>query len=311
MGIKLGLIDNLVAFGKEADLERDIKEVGWTKTPFFSTIPSAAPTSRAARAASGHSWYYDEVPDGTLDNAHEEGGKPATPEYFEGGELKNHYQIVKNTYGVTGTEKESTRVDGKMVLTTQFKNATIRHKKSIEMILLSAQAPVQRAKKVGATSAVAGKSGGIKYFAHANNTITVANDELTWKLLRDILKLGFMKGVGFNYLMMNDTQKDVIDDIVFSKTQTSLNAKRLEMNITEIGSTAYGSNIKILLNPFMADDEIIAYTPENLRKVNWRPMKPYELARTADATEKELISEFTLRVCHPYAFAWLKGLKTS
>ena len=60
----------------------------------------------------------------------------------------------------------------------------------------------------------------------------------------------------------------------------------------------------------MADDEIIAFNPKDIYKVNWRPMMTEELARTKDAIEKELISEFTLRVRHPYAFAWLKGLKT-
>lgn len=309
MAIKTGLVTNAEAFGKEADLETNIVKVGWTETPFLSSIGSAAPVSRAVKAAAGHRWYYDEEPDGTLANAHVEGATPATLEYFVGAELLNHYQIVKNTYGVTGSEKESTMVNGKTVLTSQFEKTTSRHKKSLEMILVSDQAAVQRVNTAGAEKA--GKCGGLKSFATVNNTITETGTTLSWKLLRELLKIGFFQGGAYTHVMMNDTQKDVLDDIVFSKAQTTLNATRLESNITMIGSTSYGNNIKIVLNPFLADDEIIAYRPSDIYKVNLRPMHTEELARTKDAVEKELISEFTLRVCHPYAFAWLKGLATS
>lgn len=309
MAIKTGLVTNTEAFGKEADLETNIVKVGWTETPFLSTIGSAAPVSRAAKAASGHRWFYDEEPDGTLSNAHVEGSAPASLEYFVGAELVNHYQIVKNTYGVTGSEAESTTVDGKTVLTSQFEKTTTRHKKSLEMILVSNQAAVQRVNTSGAE--VPGKSGGLKSFATVNNTLTESGTTLSWKLLRELLKIGFFQGGAYTHIMMNDIQKDVLDDIVFSKAQTTLNASRLESNVTMIGSTSYGNNIKIILNPFLADDEIIAYRPSDIYKVNLRAMHTKELARTEDAVKKELISEFTLRVCHPFAFSWLKGLAIS
>ena len=305
MALKTGLVTNAEAFGKDADLETTIVKVGWTETPFLSTIGTAAPVSRSAKASSGHRWNYDEEPDGTLANAHVEGSVPASLEYFVGAELLNHYQIVKNSYGVTGSEKESTMVNGTPVLTDQFEKATMRHKKSLEMILLSAQAPVQR---VNSGTVVAGKCGGLKSFATVNNTITESGTTLSWPLLRELLKIGFLQGGAYTHIMMNDIQKDALDDIVFSKAQTTLNATRLENHITTIGATAYGNNIKVVLNPFLADDEIIAYRPNDIYKVNWRAMQTAELGRDKDAIEKELISEFTLRVCHPYAFAWLKGL---
>jgi hypothetical protein len=310
MAIKTGLVTNEEAFGKEADLEKNIVKVGWTETPFLSTISSAAPTSRSAKAAGGHRWFYDEEPDGEgLTNAHIEGSAPAASKYYVGAELLNHYQIIKNSYGISGSEEESVMVNGKLVLTDQFEKATVVQKKTLEQVLLSAQAPVQRVNTVG--SEVAGKSGGLKYFATANNTITETSTTLSWKLLRELLKIGFMQGGAYTHIMMNDIQKDALDDIVFSKAQTTLNASRLENNITMIGSTAYGNNVKIILNPYLADDEIIAYRPKDIYKVNWRPMHTKELGRNKDAVEKEIISEFTLRVCHPYAFAWLKGLATS
>lgn len=310
MAIKTGLVTNAEAFGKDADLETNIVKVGWSSTPFLSTIPSGAPVSRSAKAAAGHRWFYDEEPDGEgLTNAHIEGSAPAASKYYVGAELSNHYQIVKNTYGVSGSEAESVMVNGKLVLTDQFDKTTMTQKKTLEQVLLSDQAPVQRVNTVGLE--VAGKCGGLKYFATANNTITEPSTTLSWKLLRELLKIGFQQGGEYSHIMMNDIQKDVLDDIVFSKAQTTLNASRLENNVTMIGSTAYGNNIKIILNPYLNDDEIIAYRPRDIYKVNWRPMHTKELGRDKDALEKEIISEFTLRVCHPYAFAWLKGLATS
>ena len=49
MALKTGLVTNAEAFGKDADLETNIVKVGWTETPFLSTIGSAAPQSRSGK----------------------------------------------------------------------------------------------------------------------------------------------------------------------------------------------------------------------------------------------------------------------
>ena len=64
-----------------------------------------------------------------------------------------------------------------------------------------------------------------------------------------------------------------------------------------------------MLNPFLDQNEIIAFRADDIFKVNWRPMMTRELPTSNDAVEKEIISEFTLRVCTPVAFGWLKKLK--
>lgn len=94
-----GLISTEEAFGKSGiQLEKRIMQIGWSDTPFLSTIGAAAPMDRSSNVALGHQWTYDVIPDGTLDNAHLEGGEMAELKKFTGGTLKNHYQIVKDTY---------------------------------------------------------------------------------------------------------------------------------------------------------------------------------------------------------------------
>ncbi len=305
MAPKVGLISNEEAFGKDADLERDIKKVGWKQTPFLSSIGTAAPTSRAGKAALGHRWFYDEEPDGDLANAHFEGGDPADAEYFVGGELLNHYQIVKNSYGISGSEEDSTLINGKVVLVDQFEKTTTKHKKSLEMILLSDQAAVQR---VGKTTA--GKSGGLKSFSTGNNTIDALGATLTLQYIRDIMKIGFLNGLDYKKMQLGDVQMDVIDNIMESKIAVKeWGMQEIADGVTRI-RTKYGT-CDLMLNPFLSDDEIIPYDPSLIKKVNWRAMHTKELGRTKDAVEKELISEFTLRVCHEYGFAWMKNLATS
>ena len=103
---------------------------------------------------------------------------------------------------------------------------------------------------------------------------------------------------------------DFIDDIMNSKVQVNQwGLEAIEDGVTRI-KTKYGL-CDLILNPALNDDEIIFYDPKMIYKVNWRAMQTLEIARTKDAVEKEIISEFTLRVCHEYAFSWLKGLKIS
>ncbi|OCR88889.1 hypothetical protein CFT12S00416_05550 [Campylobacter fetus subsp. testudinum] len=307
--IKNGIIGSEEAFGKIADYEKRILSIGVKDTPFLSSISSGAPISRAGNVGSGHRWYYDKMPDGVTDNAHVEGGAMSALHKYVGEELVNHYQIVKETFGITGTEYEATRINGEGVEASQRQMATVNLTKTIEKILLSETNAVQRVNTAGAQ--IAGKCGGLKSFATAENKIDAAKEALSWKLVREVLKLGYMKGGSqYRVLMMNATQKDALDDILFSKTNVQgLGTSTIENNVTMIGNTPYGSNIKVLLSPYLADSEIIAYTPEDIYKVNWRAMKEREISTSDDARLFEIINEFTLRVCTPFAFAWIHNLK--
>ncbi|WP_172201074.1 DUF5309 family protein [Campylobacter sp. RM16188] len=303
--LKEGLIASEEAFGKSGvDLENTIKQIGWRSTPFLSSIGTAAPADRSSNVALGHQWHYDELPDGELANAHAEGGAKSALKYSIGGTLKNHFQIVKNAYGITGSEQPSRRVDGKAVLANEGEHASVRHKKSIEKILLSDQAAVQRVK----SSSTVGKCGGLKSFVTSVNTVDAKNAALSMQLIRDLLKIGYMKDRPYDFLIMADTQQDRLMDILDKIKQADMKVDYLNDKIQVINSQ-YGNNVKILLSPELANNEIIAYRSEDILKVNWRPMEVRELPTSDDAIEKEIISEFTLRVCTPVAFAWLKNLK--
>lgn len=305
--LKQGIITSEEAFGKKGtEFWNVIKEMGWRDTPFLTAIQSGAPVDRSTNVAAGHTWFFDEMPEGELENAHEEGGAPAPLKYTAGGKLQNHYQIVKNTYGVSGTEEDGKRVDGSLVLARNGEIESIRHKKSIEKILLSDQAAVQRVNTGG--SKIKGKCGGLKSFATTANTIDAKNEALTMQFIRDLLKVGHLKSLPYDFLLLADKQQDRIMDLLDKIKQANNTVEYLHDKVVAINSQ-YGENVKLLLSPELGDNEIIAFRSADIYKVDWRNTRKRDLPTENDEVKKEILTEFTLRVCTPVAFAWLKNLK--
>ena len=152
-----------------------------------------------------------------------------------------------------------------------------------------------------------GKCGGLKSFSTAVNTIDATNTDLTMQMLRNLFKIGWSKGRPYEFMMVNDKQNDRLLDILDKIKQANMTEKYLESEVLAVRNT-YG-HVKVLLNPFLDQNEIIAFRSDDIFKVNWRPMEVNKLPTSNDAVEKEVLSEFTLRVCTPIAFAWLKNLK--
>lgn len=298
------LISTREAYGHEADLMNEIHEFGWVETPLYSALGLKAPKVKG-KVGFGHQWNFMDVPDGAS-NKHLEGAASATAEKFLLGNATNHYQIFKNSYGVSGSEEVALGTDGKKELARQMDMARIKHMKSIEIALTGAQAPVQR---VTTGTEVAGELGGIKHFLTANTDQDLSAANLSWQHVRELLKMGFMKGIPYKIVMMNDTQKDALDDILFSKTTNmSMSNTKIDNNVTVIGNTAYGNNIKVILNPFLDDGEIIALNSEYVNPIVWRPTANKNVNVDVDGVKKELITELTLRVEHEFAVARLKNL---
>ena len=248
----MSALTSLNAISSDLDIMREIQKVGYKETPLFSLLKLY--TLRAKKSASpkdGFSWDYAIVPSGAA-NAHLEGAANTTPTAYETVRGKNHYQIFKDSYGVSGSLADQTQVDGTRQLDFQAAQAEIAHRKSIELALHGSAAPVAR------TSSVAGKLGGVLSFVTAPTTVTASQANLTWEILREALKIAFLKGTALTHIFMNDTHKDELDDIIFNKVNlTNLGANKIENNVTVIGNTAYGNNVKVVLDPLLADDTIL------------------------------------------------------
>jgi hypothetical protein len=289
--------------GGQADLVRNIAKVGFNETPLFSMIQKAVPTS-TSKLIMGHQWQYETADDGDLVNAQMEGSAPVASTTNVLGTSANHYQIIKDTYGVSGSVEDAKTTEGQDELKRQGALKLKKQRKTIEIALFKSQAPVQRV-----ASTTAGKMGGLLHWTGVENTIDNATATLTMAKLRDLLKIGYKKGVPVTHIFCNDIQKDIIDDLLDTRVRTGQGGNVLKMtNYTEIKNLSYAPNVKIILSPYVSATQLIAVNMPSLALVYGRLTKAYDLARTKDAVEKELITELTLRVNNPFGVSLLDNL---
>ena len=286
-----------------ADLAANIAKLGYHDTPLFNMIQKAVP-EKTAKGAFGHEWFYEDGVDGDASNAHLEGSAPATATHGTLGQSKNHYQIIKHTYGITGSMEGKSDIEGQEELIKEGARKAKQHRKTIEIALFGAQAPVQR------DTAVVGIMGGLKHWCTVNNTVNIGGD-LTIQMLREMFKIGYYQSMPTTHIFASDTQKDRLDDIFAEKNRGVFGQTILQdTNYTQLDNFAYAPKVKVILTPYINDDEIIGVNAGSLALVYQRLTKAYDLARTADTVQKELISELTLRVNNPYGVTRISDLTT-
>lgn len=133
--------------------------------------------------------------------------------------------------------------------------------------------------------------------------------DLTIQSIREMLKIGFYESMPTTHLFVSDIQKDKIDDLFADKMRGTYGQTILkDTNYTTLDNFAYAPKVKLILTPYVADDEIIGVNAGFLALVYQRLTKSYDLARTSDTIQKELISELTLRVNNPYSVTKISGL---
>lgn len=293
--------------GSEIDLSKKIAAVGMTDTPLFSEISKYVP-SRKAKRFEGHQWQYETMPTGDNPTGHMGGSEPAAAKSYGYSESKNHYQIIKDTYGVEGSVEYAQNAEGKEELKRQRAMAYINHGMTIENALfLANQAPVQENKG----TSTAGRMGSLDHYCGVETTLELpADTSMNDDYLREFLKFGALKGVPMTHMYVNDKVRDQIDDIFKSQIRKSGDDRVLVMpHYSEIRNMAYAPKLKIVLSTKVPQGEIIGVNMPSLALVYQRLTEDYDIARTKDAVEKEVISELTLRVNSPYGVSKAKNIK--
>lgn len=286
----------------EKDLAMTIAKLGYHDTPLFNMIKKAVP-SKKSKSAFGHEWFYEEGVEGDDDNAHLEGSAPADATHGVLGQSKNHYQIIKHTYGITGSMEDKIDIEGKNELIKEGTRKAIQHRLTIEKALFGANAPVQRVKDT-----VAGKMAGLRHWCTVQNTVDIGGD-LSIQMLREMFKIGYYQNMKTTHIFVNDVQKDRLDDLFADKNRGVFGMTTLkDTNYTQLENFSYAPKVKVILTPNIADDEIIGINLPSLALVYQRLTKKYDLARSEDAIKKELISELTVRVNNPYAVTRITDL---
>ncbi|MCK5111068.1 MAG: DUF5309 family protein [Arcobacteraceae bacterium] len=295
----------------EKDLVTEMARIGKTNTPFYHLIKKGTP-SKKGKAIDGHQWWYEAKPTGTGDNAHIEGGDTANSVDRNLGESKNHYQIIKHKFGVTGSAEGKQDIEGKDEMTVAGVTSIDDHLLDIERIILSDAEPVQRVNTEGAE--VAGKLGGVRHWLTAENTVDALNagtpTALSKKHLRDMFKIGWKQGVITEYVFMNDAQKDKLDEIDTESSNSIYGKKDLRVNDYQtIKNFTYAKDVQVILTPHLPQDMILGVNADSLALVHQRLSKIETLGKTGDSIKKTIITELTLRINNPYGVTAITGLE--
>ncbi len=288
------------------DMVNTMAKLGYNDTPLFNMIQKAT-TDKKTKAIDGHSWWYEDSVEGDDDNAHMEGSAPAGATFGTLGNSKNHYQIIKHTYGITGSMEDKQDIEGSDEFIKEGTRKVMQHRKTIEKLLFKDQAPVQRGVDADGNDVV-GKAGGLKHWLTASNTLDSAGD-LSIKLFRELFKFGFYQGMPTTHIFMNDEQKDRLDDLFADKMRGTYGQTTLkDTNYSILENFSYAPKVKIILTPYVNQDEIIGINHSSLALVYQRLSKTSEIPTGDDKFEKQLISELTLRVNNPYGVVGMTGL---
>ncbi len=290
----------------QKDFVEEISKIGKKDTPFYSLINKGTP-SKSGKAIDGHQWWYENRPTGSDDNAHVEGGDTANSIDRSLGESKNHYQIIKHEFGVTGSAKGKLDAEGNEELAVAGVNTTDDHLLTIERIILSDAAPVQRDNT--AVPKVAGKLGGIRHWLTIENTVVAGGGALSKNLLRDMFKIGWKQGIETEYVLMNDAQKDALDNLDLDSNNGIYGKNDLRVNdFQTIKNFTYAKDVKVILTPHLPQDMILGVNADNVALVHQRLTEIETLGKTGDSLKKTIITELTLRVNNPYAVTAITGL---
>jgi len=269
-----------------------IKTTGWEDAPFFSSIGSVSFKNKDPKE--GHTWFYRDRPDGSGGNAHAEGSARADVKNYAATKLQNELQIFKKSYGVTGSQKDVMTVEGKQNhLAVQSELAAVDLRLSIERALLTNAAPV-----AAAAMADVRTLGGISHYLIEDDAVS--------------LKKMWLNGCKANYIMTSATQKDVLDEILDTKKQYSRGDTSYVDNFSMIADTGYAKNVKIIVNPFLPEDQMLFYDSRLLKVVLHRQINGRDITdKTYDKETFEHLFELTYQMDDPYAMVRVTGLATS
>ena len=295
-------LSSLSAIENQQSFYNVIKKTGWEDAPFFSSISSTSFNGKDPSL--GHSWFYRKRPTGSATNAYAEGSKRADVESYVATKLQNELQILKKTYGVTKSQKSVMSVEGKAnYLAEQSAMSAIDLRLSVEKALLLNTAPV-----AAATIADVRKLGGISHYLITDTDAGAV--ALDWQIhVKAALKAMWLNGAKANYIMTSAAQKDRLDVILDTKKQYSRGDTSYVDNFSMIADTGYAKNVKIMVNPFLADDQMYFYDSRLVRAVLHRAEKSVDVTdKTFDSEAYEHLFELTLQIDDPYAMVRVKNL---
>jgi hypothetical protein len=294
------------AIGQREDLMDVIYNIAPTETPFMSSIGKTSATARL------HEWQTDTLAAAVTTNAAIEGATATSASITPSVRVGNRTQISQKTIAISGTLETVNKAGRRSEKAYQLAKASSELKRDMEATLLSNNVAADgdgstTARTLGGlqtwlSSNYSGGSGGSAGTLGTTARVTGTDRAFTATLLNTVMQSAFTNGGSPTMLFVTPAQKVVASTFTGIATRyrdVPSNQQAQIINAADVYVSDFGI-IQIVPDRFIpnADNDDCAFLVDTeMAAVSYlRPFQTNELAITGDATNTQLLVEYTLQV---------------
>lgn len=284
--------------GIREDLEDAIYNISPIDTPFINMV------GRTPVQNTYHEWQTDSLANVDSANAQIEGDQFSYSAPAVTTRVGNYTQILRKTASVSNTYEQVNKAGRTSEMAYQLSKRTKELARDMETIMLNNQGG--GAGSSGAARTLRGLpswyatntsrgSGGANGSAGSGATDAGSTRALTEALLKPVLKACWDNGGMPDTIMVGSANKQVMSGFSVSNTRfQNVEDKKLTA-VIDIYEGDFGT-YKIVANRFQRARDLHVLQPDMLKIGVLRPLKVIDVATTADAMQKALVTEVTLIV---------------
>jgi len=306
------LYDSYDAEGKAEDVSDLIHNISPTETPVLTMAGTTKATAKL------HQWQED-VLRAPAANAALEGDDAGLTDGTPTDQIVNPTQISETAFGVSGTLEVVAKYGRDSELAYQAAKSARELKTDVDFIIcglnqaaVQADSPRNTASLEAQLKTNTSIGGGAGANGGWNGTVINARTDgtlraFTTTLLDDAIELGWNNGARLEGMMlvMGASQKRnfaTFDGVGARRTDAE---SRAVVNTADIYMSLYG-DMKVVPSRHIrktagVDRNVFGIDPEYLKVAYLRPWQQYDLAKTGDSIQRQMVVEWCLEVCNEKA----------
>ncbi len=316
MALATNALTSYSAVGNREDLQDTIYSISPTDTPIMSSI------GQTSAAATTHEWQTDALAAAATDNAQLEGDEISVAASSATTRVTNICQIMNKTVTVTGSQEAVNSAGRASELAYQLAKRSKELKRDIEATITANQGQTAgnatTARKMRGlpswlatnVSLSSGSTNGVNASAITAGRTDGTQRALTEAILKDVIKQAWDEGGEPTVVTVGSFNKGVISGFT-GRSQARQNIAADSIQASAALYIGDFGTYTITPNRFQRARDAFVLDPSMASLAYLRPVQTIELAKTADAEKRALITELTLVVNNEKAHGGAFDLTTS
>lgn len=316
MALATNALTSYSAVGNREDLQDTIYSISPTDTPIMSSI------GQTSAAATTHEWQTDALASAATNNAQLEGDEISVAASSATTRVTNICQIMNKTVTVTGSQEAVNSAGRASELAYQLAKRSKELKRDIEATLTANQGQTAgnatTARKMRGlpswlatnVSLSSGSTNGVNASAITAGRTDGTQRALTEAILKDVIKQAWDEGGEPTVVTVGSFNKGVISGF----TGRSQARQNIAADSIQAAAALYIGDFgtyTITPNRFQRSRDAFVLDPSMASLAYLRPVQTIELAKTADAEKRAIITELTLVINNEKAHGGAFDLTTS